>query len=80
MPREKAIAVFGLGTFGLEVCRVLSEKGGRVIAVDVNPKLVDRVKDMVTQAILIDSTDFTESNTCRDRRTREYGWQACSKN
>ena len=57
MPREKAIAVFGLGTFGLEVCRVLSEKGGLVIAVDVNPKLVDRVKDIVTQAILIDSTD-----------------------
>jgi trk system potassium uptake protein TrkA len=25
--------------------------------VDVNPKLVDRVKDVVTQAILIDSTD-----------------------
>jgi trk system potassium uptake protein TrkA len=57
MRKEKAFAIFGLGTFGLEVCRVLSEKGGQVIAVDVNPKLVDRVKDIVTQAILIDSTD-----------------------
>jgi len=57
MKKEKVYAVFGLGTFGLEVCKVLSEKGGRVIAVDVNEKLIDRVKDTVTQAILIDSTD-----------------------
>ncbi len=57
MRKEKAFAVFGIGTFGLELCRVLSEKGGKVIAIDVNQKLVDRVKDLVTQAILIDSTD-----------------------
>lgn len=57
MKKEKAYAVFGLGTFGLEVCKVLSEKGGRVVAVDVNQRLIERVKDMVTQAILIDSTD-----------------------
>jgi trk system potassium uptake protein TrkA len=57
MQKGKVFAVFGLGTFGLEVCRVLSDKGGQVVAVDVNPKLIDRVKDSVTQAILIDSTD-----------------------
>jgi trk system potassium uptake protein TrkA len=57
MRKEKTFAVFGLGTFGLELCKVLSEKGGSVVAVDVNQKLIERVKDSVTQAILIDSAD-----------------------
>jgi trk system potassium uptake protein TrkA len=57
MPDDKTFAVFGLGTFGFEVCRVLSEKGGKVIAVDVNSGLVEKAKEIVTQAVLIDSTD-----------------------
>lgn len=57
MAREKIFAVFGLGTFGFEVCRVISEKGGKVIAVDNQHDLIEKVKNIVTQAILIDSTD-----------------------
>ena len=57
MAKEKIFAVFGLGTFGLEVCRVISEKGGKVIAVDNQTDLIEKIKNMVTQAILIDSTD-----------------------
>ena len=57
MPDQKTFAVFGLGTFGFEVCRVLSEKGGKVIAIDVNPGLIEKVKEFSTQAVLIDSTD-----------------------
>ena len=57
MPDQKTFAVFGLGTFGFEVCRVLSEKGGQVIAIDVNPGLVQKAKEISTQAVLIDSTD-----------------------
>ena len=57
MAKEKIFGVFGLGTFGLEVCQVVSEKGGKVIAVDNQPELIEKVKNMVTQAILIDSTD-----------------------
>ncbi|MDO9547427.1 MAG: TrkA family potassium uptake protein [Candidatus Marinimicrobia bacterium] len=57
MAKEKVFAVFGLGTFGLEVCRVISEKGGKVIAVDYQIELIEKVKNMVTQAVLIDSTD-----------------------
>jgi len=57
MAKDKIFAVFGLGTFGLEVCRVISEKGGTVIAVDNQVDLIEKVKNMVTQAILIDSTD-----------------------
>ena len=57
MANEKTFAVFGLGTFGFEVCRVLSEKGGKVIAVDVNSGLIEKAKEIATQAVLIDSTD-----------------------
>jgi trk system potassium uptake protein TrkA len=54
---DKVFAVFGLGTFGFQICKVLSERGGQVIAVDRQEKLIDRIKDDVTQAVLLDSTD-----------------------
>jgi len=57
MDQEKVFAVFGLGTFGMEICNVLSSKGKEVIAVDRDGSLVDKVKDSVTQALLVDSTD-----------------------
>ncbi len=57
MPKEKVFAVFGLGSFGLEVCRVLAEKGSQVIAVDHKVGQIEKIKNLVTQAILIDSTD-----------------------
>ena len=57
MISDKLIAVFGLGTFGLEICRELADKGGKVIAIDKNPKLIEKIKDDIMQAILIDCTD-----------------------
>ena len=57
MAKEKVFVVVGLGTFGRRVCVVLGEKGGKVIAIDQDPALVDRIKDEVTQAILLDTTD-----------------------
>lgn len=57
MAKEKVIAVFGLGSFGYEICKELSEKGGKVIAVDNDIKLIEKIKNFVMQAILIDSTD-----------------------
>ena len=57
MARERVYAVFGLGSFGQEVCRVLSQKGGKVIAFDNQPELIERIKDDVTQALLLDTTD-----------------------
>jgi len=57
MDKNKIFAVFGLGTFGYQVCKVMSEKGAKVIAFDKQEKLIDKIKDDVTQAVLIDSTD-----------------------
>ena len=57
MAREKVFAVIGLGSFGGKVCEVLMESGAKVIAIDNDPRLVDRIKDTVTQAVLLDSTE-----------------------
>jgi trk system potassium uptake protein TrkA len=57
MAKEKVFAVFGLGAFGNEVCRVLSEKGGKVIAFDNRPQPIEKIKDEVSQVMVLDSTD-----------------------
>jgi trk system potassium uptake protein len=55
--RQKVFAVVGLGIFGRQICETLAGRGGSVIAIDQRPDLVERVKDHVTQAILLNSTD-----------------------
>jgi trk system potassium uptake protein TrkA len=57
MAKEKVFAVIGLGSFGRKVCEVLVDRGGKVIAIDNDPGLIDKVKDTVTQAVLLDATD-----------------------
>lgn len=63
MAEEKLYAVFGLGTFGYEVCRVLSSKGARVMGIDNSMKIIERIKDEITQAVKVDSTNEDELNT-----------------
>ncbi len=55
--KEKIFAVLGLGTFGGEMCEVLAQKGGKVIAIDRDPELIEKVKDKVFQSILLNTTD-----------------------
>jgi trk system potassium uptake protein TrkA len=62
MEKQKVFAVFGLGTFGREVCQVLSERGGKVIAVDNQPRHIEMMKDTVAQAYLMDSRDAEALN------------------
>jgi trk system potassium uptake protein TrkA len=57
MAKESTFVVFGLGAFGRQLCETFAEKRAAVIAVDSQADLVERVKDTVTQAIRIDSTD-----------------------
>lgn len=51
--------MIGLGAFGRRVVEVIADRGGKVIAIDNDPSLIDRVKDAVTQAVLLDATDET---------------------
>jgi trk system potassium uptake protein TrkA len=55
--KERVFAVFGMGSFGSELCRMLAEKGGKVIAIDNRPQPVERIKESVAQVLVLDSTD-----------------------
>jgi len=50
-------AVVGLGKFGIKVARTLAEEGAEVIAIDSDPRRVEEIKDVIAEAICMDSTD-----------------------
>ena len=50
-------AVIGLGHFGRAICKKLSAKGAEVIAIDIDEDRVDEIKDHVSYAVQLDSTD-----------------------
>jgi trk system potassium uptake protein TrkA len=54
---KNVFLIIGLGTFGVQTAMELASRGARVIAVDNRPELIEKIKDEVTQAFLIDSTD-----------------------
>lgn len=53
----RQFAVIGLGRFGFKVAEVLATKGGKVLAIDKNLALVDKVRDIVTEAVQLDCID-----------------------
>ena len=57
MAKETLFAVIGLGTFGSQVSEVLMEKGGKVLAIDNRSEIIEKIKDDVSQAILLNATD-----------------------
>jgi trk system potassium uptake protein TrkA len=50
-------AVIGLGAFGKKVAFTLSRKGANVIAIDKNRESVEEIKEQVSAALVLDSTD-----------------------
>jgi len=50
-------AVIGLGRFGAGLARALAGAGAEVIAIDRQSKPVERIRDEVTLAVRLDSTD-----------------------
>jgi trk system potassium uptake protein TrkA len=50
-------AVIGLGAFGKKVATTLAEKGADVIAIDKSRDSVESIKEDVSAAIVLDSTD-----------------------
>jgi len=50
-------AVIGLGAFGRKVAVTLADKGADVIAIDKNRESVESIKEHVSAAIVLDSTD-----------------------
>jgi len=53
-------AVIGLGRFGSTLVRRLYELGHEVLAIDIEPDLVQAIKDDCTQAVIADARDRTQ--------------------
>lgn len=53
----RKFAVIGLGRFGTTVAESLAQRGAEVIAIDKDPRLVEKLKEIVTLAVRMDSTD-----------------------
>ncbi|MFN9800546.1 MAG: potassium channel family protein, partial [Bacteroidota bacterium] len=56
MPYKK-FAVIGAGRYGREICQRLSAQGAEVVAFDVSDERIEEIKDVVSLAITLDSTD-----------------------
>lgn len=54
---KKEFAVIGLGRFGGSICRELTTLGMSVLAIDKNEDLVNEYSDIVTHAVVGDTTD-----------------------
>lgn len=50
-------AVIGLGRFGRRLATLLADSGAEVIAVDRKSELIEQLRDKVTLAVSLDSTD-----------------------
>ncbi|MBM4175595.1 MAG: TrkA family potassium uptake protein [Ignavibacteria bacterium] len=53
----KKIAIIGLGDFGIPLATTLTELGAEVLAIDSNFNVIEEIKDKVTVAVRLDSTD-----------------------
>ncbi len=54
---KKDIAVIGLGTFGYELAVQLAQAGHHILAIDVDMKKINDIKDRVDVAVQADITD-----------------------
>ena len=53
----KRFAVIGLGRFGTKLAVALAMSGSEVIAIDKNRDEVEKLRDQVSHAVRLDSTD-----------------------
>ena len=58
MKPNSKYAVIGLGQFGAQVAKNIAAKGAEVLAIDRNIDKIERIKDDVTYAVALDSTDI----------------------
>ena len=57
------VIVFGLGTFGIALSKLLTEMGNEVIGIDTNMQKIEMIKDDISLAICLDSTNETAYDT-----------------
>jgi trk system potassium uptake protein TrkA len=57
------VAVIGLGRFGFHAASLLHDAGHEVLAVDIDPDQVQRIRDHSTQAIVLDARERESLST-----------------
>ena len=55
---KRQCVIIGLGIYGMNVAKKLSEEGMEVLAIDKNMKLVEKASSFVTKAICMDITSI----------------------
>jgi trk/ktr system potassium uptake protein len=60
---KNTFAVMGLGTFGSKLALELSQAGHSVVAIDRSVKIINDIKDKVTEAVI---ADITNQDTIRE--------------
>jgi trk system potassium uptake protein TrkA len=53
----RSFAIIGLSTFGFYLSKYLSDRGFDVLAIDLDESRIDKVKEFVTKAVILDATD-----------------------
>ncbi|MBU9710270.1 potassium channel family protein [Evansella tamaricis] len=66
---RKQFAVIGLGRFGGSICQSLRKQGMEVLAIDTNEDKVNKFANVVTHAVVADSTD---ENTLKSLGIRNF--------
>ena len=59
---KKQCVIIGLGMYGMNVAKKLSENGVEVLVIDKNMKMVERASTFVTKAICMDVTSIDAFN------------------
>ena len=57
MANKESYAVIGIGQFGASICDSLVEAGQEVLAIDINPEVVNELAGTVMRAIVADAQD-----------------------
>lgn len=57
MANKESYAVIGIGQFGVSICDSLVEAGQEVLAIDINPEVVNELAGTVMRAIVADAQD-----------------------
>jgi trk system potassium uptake protein TrkA len=53
----RQFAIIGLGTFGFKLATSLAKQGLQVLAIDSDRDRVQEIRDLVTEAVVLDATD-----------------------
>jgi len=62
-------AVIGLGNFGFNTALSLSEMGHEVLAIDSDPKRIEKIKNFVTEAVI---SDVKEKEVVKEFITKDF--------